>query len=305
MGEGYSAVFIAAGAQASKRIGIPGEEEDLEGLYYGLKFLRDVKAGKEIRLKWRVLVVGGGNVAIDVARTGLRTGASDAQLFCLEARDEMPAWEKEIGEAIDEGIVINPSWGPKQIMHEGGKVTGIEFARCVAVFDEEGLFNPSFDEESRQVLEADAVIVSIGQAPDISFLSKDSQLERALWGSLMVDENSLATNIPGIFAGGDFTTGPTYVIRAISSGRRAALAIYKYLKGEKGKIEIVDEKTALKEDVGLALDEEATEEKPRIKIELEKPEERVRDFREVEKGFTEEEANREAVRCLRCDLEEK
>jgi NADH-quinone oxidoreductase subunit F len=303
--EGYNAVFIAAGAQASKRIGIPGEVEDLTGLYYGLNFLTDVKAGKEISLNGRVVVVGGGNVAIDVARTAARIGASDVQIFCLEPRDEMPAWEKEIGEAIDEGIVINPSWGPKRINHRGGRVTGIDFVRCVSVFDRDGCFNPAFDEETRQVVQAETVIVSIGQAPDISFLSKDSQLERALWGSLLVDENTLATNIPGVFAGGDFTAGPTYVIRAIASGRRAALAIDKYLKGERGRIEIADEKTAMKEDIGLALDEEATEEQPRIKIELEKPEERIKDFREVEKGFTEEEAHREAVRCLRCDLEEK
>jgi NADH-quinone oxidoreductase subunit F len=175
----------------------------------------------------------------------------------------------------------------------------------LSVFDDKGNFNPSFDEESRQVVEADGAIISIGQAPDISFLSEDTQIERALWGSLAVDTNSLATNIPGIFAGGDFTTGPTYVIKAIASGRRAAIAIDRYLKGEKGRIEIIDEKTALKEDIGLALDEEATEEKPRIKIQFEDPEERVRDFREVEKGFTKEEAHLEANRCLRCDLEEK
>lgn len=244
-------------------------------------------------------------MAIDVARTALRVGAKDVQLFCLESMEEMPAWEKEIEEAIDEGIVINPSWGPKRINHSKGRVTGIEFARCVSVFDDDGRFNPLFDEESRQIVEADVIIISIGQAPDISFLSEDSQLERALWGSLAVDENSLATNIPGVFAGGDFTVGPTYAIRAISSGRRAAIAIDKYLKGEKGRIEIVDEKTELKVDEGLALEEEATEEKPRIKTHFEDPEERVKDFREVEKGFTEEEAHMEAIRCLRCDLEEE
>jgi NADH-quinone oxidoreductase subunit F len=303
MKEGYNAVYIAAGAQTSKRIGIPGEE-DLEGLYYGLQFLMDIRAEKALHLEGKVLVLGGGNVAIDVARTALRVGAKDVQLFCLESTEEMPAWEKEIEEAIEEGIVINPSWGPKKINHSRGRVTGVEFARCVSVFDDEGRFNPFFDEESRQIVEADGIIISIGQAPDISFLSEDSQLERALWGSLAVDENSLATNILGIFAGGDFTAGPTYVIRAISSGRRAAIAIDKYLKGEKGRIEIVDEKTDLKEDEGLALDEETTDEKPRIKIQFEDPKERVRDFREVEKCFTNEEAHLEAVRCLRCDLEE-
>ena len=303
MREGYDAVFIAAGAQASKRIGVPGEEEGLDGLYYGLEFLSQAKTDRKIAVEGKVVVIGGGNVAIDVARTALRVGAEDVQLFCLEPRDEMLAWEKEVREAIDEGIVINPSWGPRQIIHKDGRVAGIEFVKCISVFDEEGRFNPIFDDEFTQAVETHNIIISIGQAPDMSFLTKDGQLERALWGALVVDENTLSTNIPGIFAGGDFTTGPTYVIRAIASGRRAAIAIERYLQGETGRIRIIDEKTETVEDTGLALDEETTEEKPRIEIQLEKPEERVRDFREVEKGFTREEAHREAMRCLRCDLE--
>ena len=303
MREGYDAVFIAAGAQASKRIGVPGEEEGLDGLHYGLEFLSQAKTDRKIAVEGKVVVIGGGNVAIDVARTALRVGAEDVQLFCLEPRDEMLAWEKEVKEAIDEGIVINPSWGPRQIIHKDGRVAGIEFVKCISVFDEEGRFNPIFDDEFTQAVETHNIIISIGQAPDMSFLTKDGQLERALWGALVVDENTLSTNIPGIFAGGDFTTGPTYVIRAIASGRRAAIAIERYLQGETGRIRIIDEKTETVEDAGLALDEETTEEKPRIEIQLEKPEERVRDFREVEKGFTREEAHREAMRCLRCDLE--
>ena len=303
MREGYDAVFIAAGAQASKRIGVPGEEEGLDGLHYGLEFLSQAKTDRKIAVEGKVVVIGGGNVAIDVARTALRVGAEDVQLFCLEPRDEMLAWEKEVREAVDEGIVINPSWGPRQIIHKDGRVAGIEFVKCISVFDEEGRFNPIFDDEFTQAVETHNIIISIGQAPDMSFLTKDGQLERALWGALVVDENTLSTNIPGIFAGGDFTTGPTYVIRAIASGRRAAIAIERYLQGETGRIRIIDEKTETVEDIGLALDEETTEEKPRIEIQLEKPEERVRDFREVEKGFTREEAHREAMRCLRCDLE--
>jgi len=305
MQEGYSAVFIAAGAQASKRIEVPGEDEGLEGLYYGLNFLTDIKVGKEMALKGRTVVIGGGNVAIDVARTALRVGSDDVQLFCLESREEMPAWEKEIGEAIEEGIVINPSWGPKRVLNDDGDIAGIEFVKCLSVFDDEGRFNPSFEEGATQVVRADNVIISIGQAADTSFLSEDTQLERELWGTLVVDENSLSTNIPGIFAGGDFTTGPTYVIRAISSGRRAALAIDKYLRRDKSRIEILDEKTEMKEDAGLALEEETTEEKPRIQIELESPEKRVKGFGEVEKGFTEQQALQEATRCLRCDLEDR
>ncbi len=306
MAEGYSAVFIAAGAQASKQIGIPGEEQDLEGLFYGLHFLSEVKKGKQINLKGKAIVIGGGNVAVDVARTVLRAGAHDVQIFCLEPRDEMPAWEKDIGEAIDEGIVINPSWSPKQILYKDGKVTGVEFIRCVAVFDDEGSFNPTCDEGITQLVEADNILISIGQAQDMSFLSEDSQLERALWGTLVVNENTLSTNIPGVFAGGDFTTGPTYVIRAIASGRRAAIAIDKYLHEDKSPVEIPDEKSDFHEDAGLALEKETTEEEPRIRIELEDAEERIKDFREVEKGFAaEKEAHFEAGRCLRCDLEKE
>ena len=301
--EGYHAVFIGAGAQSSKRIGIPGEEEGLSGLYYGLQFLTDIRVGKKIKLAGKVVVLGGGNVAIDVSRTALRLGAHDVHIYYRRTKEEMPAWEKDIEEAVEEGIVIHPLWAPKRILHEEGAIKGIEFVRSRTVFSEDGQSHLSVDEAVTRGVEAAAVIISIGQAPDISFLSRDSQLERALWGSLVVDENSLATNIPGVFAGGDFTTGPSIVINAIASGRRAALAIDKYLKGEEGRVEILDEKTAMREDIGLALDEETTEEKPRIKIQVEKADERVRAFREVEKGFTQEEAYREAMRCLRCDLE--
>lgn len=303
LGEGYGAVFIAAGAQSSLRMGIPGEEEGIKGLYHGLQFLTDIRTGKEIKVRGKVVVIGGGNVAVDVARTALRVGARDVQIFYRRSIEEMPAWEKDIKEAIEEGVVINPLWAPKCIEHRNGQVTGIEFVRSRTVYDQEGRSRLSVDDRVTQMVDAESVIVSIGQAPDISFLSRDSQLERALWGSLVVDENSLSTNIPGIFAGGDFTTGPSTVIRAIASGRRAAIAIAKYLKGDEGRVEILDEKTALQENIGLALDEEETEARPRIRIGLERPEERARDFREVEKGFTEEQALLEATRCLRCDLE--
>jgi NADH-quinone oxidoreductase subunit F len=305
LAEGFNAVFIAAGAQASKQIGIPGEEEDLDGLYYGLDFLSKVRMGEKVPLSGKTVVIGGGNVAIDVARTALRSGAQDAQIFCLEPRDEMPAWEQDVAEAIDEGIIINPSQSPSRITQENGRVTGVEFTRCVCVFDDEGCFNPTCDLDDTQVVEADNVIISIGQAADMSFLSADSQLERQLWGALVVNTNTLATNVPGVFAGGDFTTGPTFVIRAIASGRRAAIAIDKYLGGDKGRVYIPDEKSARHTATKLALEEESTEDKPRIDVEFEDAEERIRDFREVEKGFTEEDARREATRCLRCDLEKE
>jgi len=306
MEEGYSAVFIAAGAQSSKRIGIEGEDENLEGLYYGLHYLSKVRRDRDITLNGTVVVIGGGNVAIDTARTALRGGADDVQLFCLEARDEMPAWEKEVEEAIEEGVIINSSWSPSIIENKKGRVTGVGFVHCLNVFDQEGIFNPECDWNETQFVEADNILISIGQAADMSFLSKDSQLERALWGTLVIDENTLSTNIPGVFAGGDFTTGPTFVIRAIASGRRAAIAIDRHLRGIKGRIEIKDEKSPLQDESGLALDaEETADDVPRVTVAIEDPEERIKDFREVEKGFSEAEARKESVRCLRCDLEKE
>ena len=262
LNEGYSAVFIAAGAQASKRIGIPGEEEDLEGLYYGLEFLSQVRAGEKVPLSGKTVIIGGGNVAVDVARTALRSGAHDAHIFCLEPRDEMPAWEKDVDEAIDEGIVINSEASPSKITQEGGRVTGVEFTHCVCVFDDEGCFNPTCDLDDTQFVDADNVIISIGQAADMSFLDADSQLERELWGTLVVDTNTLATNVPGVFAGGDFTTGPTFVIRAIASGRRAAIAINKYLTGDDSPVYIPDEKSARHTATGWRLKKRARKTNP-------------------------------------------
>jgi NADH-quinone oxidoreductase subunit F len=305
LNEGYSALFIAAGAQASKRIGIPGEEEDLEGLYYGLEFLSRVRAGEKVPLSGKTVVIGGGNVAVDVARTALRSGAADAHLFCLEPRDEMPAWEQDVDEAVDEGIVINSEASPSRITQQDGRVTGVEFTRCVCVFDDEGCFNPTCDLDDTRFVDADNVIISIGQAADMSFLDADSQLERELWGTLVVDTNTLATNIPGVFAGGDFTTGPTFVIRAIASGRRAAIAVNKYLTGDDSPVYIPDEKSPRHAATGLALDQETTEDQPRIEVQIEDAGQRIADFREVEKGFTEEQGRREATRCLRCDLEKE
>ncbi|MBU1171162.1 MAG: FAD-dependent oxidoreductase [Proteobacteria bacterium] len=303
--EGYGAVFIAAGAQASKRLEISGEDESIPGIYYGLKYLADIKAGIPIPLQGRVIVIGGGNVALDVARTAIRTGASAVQIFYRRTIEEMPAWGKEIEEALDEGILINPLWAPHRIIHEGGVLKGIEFAKSRTVNKDDGTSRLEVDKSSTRTVDAEAIIISIGQAPDASFLSRDSRVERNLWGSLAVDKNNLSTTIPGIFAGGDFTTGPSSVIQAIASGRRAALSIENYLEGRKGALHIRDEKTHLYETAGLALDQDSSDEKRRARPKMESPGQRKADFREVEAGFTEKQAMFEAMRCLRCDLEKE
>jgi len=302
--EGFSAVFIAAGAQAAKSIGIPGEELKPEGLMYGLEFLNRVKRQEPVQVGARVLVVGGGNVAMDVARTARRLGGRQVRAVCLEKREEMPAWAKDIEEATAEGVLIENSWGPKEVLAEAGRVKGLEFVRCTSVFDLEGRFRPVYDDSVRQVFDCDTLIVAIGQAPDLSFITEEEGLERAVWGTLRVDENSLATNIPGIFAGGDFTTGPTFLIRAVSSGQRAAVAIDKYVRGDSSRVLIPDEKTALGvEPARLSQEEETVPLTGRVELPQERPQDRVRDFREVEGGYSEAQAWEEARRCLRCDLE--
>ncbi len=305
MKEGFSAVFIAAGAQSSIRLRIPGEEENFEGLYNGLRFLTEARTGTARKLSGKALVVGGGNVAFDAARTALRVGASDVQIFYRRTVREMPAWAQDIEEALEEGVVIHPMWAPKQIHGKNGAVTGMTFAQSKTVWEQDGRSHLSIDESTLQTVDAETVIIAIGQAPDVSFLSEDSRIERSLWGSLEVDPNRLATNVPGVFSGGDFITGPSTVIKAIASGRRAALAIDSYLRGDTDRISILDEKTPLKSGAGLALDQQTTEDKPRELSGMESPESRTRDFREVEKGLSEEQAHREAGRCLRCDLEKE
>jgi NADH-quinone oxidoreductase subunit F len=304
MREGYRAIFIAAGTQKSQRIGIPGEEEGLEGLHFGLSFLRDVKMGKGVRIGERVAVIGGGNTAIDSARTALRLGAKEVNIFYRRNREEMPVTEVEFEGALEEGVKINFLVNPTRVLRDDGKVKGLECIRMrLGEADETGRRRPIPIEETEFQVEADTVIPAVGQAPDLSFLTLDTKLERSRWDALKVDSNTLATNIPGIFAGGDFVTGPAFVIEAIAAGRRGAVAIDKYLRGEAGRVELIEEKEEISPEVLEAELEEVAKEKPRRQVPLLSPEQRLRGFAEIELGFSDEEAQEEANRCLRCDLE--
>jgi NADH-quinone oxidoreductase subunit F len=302
--EGYKAIFIAAGAQRSQEIGIPGEIEGLEGIFYGLRFLSDVKIGKDIKIGKRVVVIGGGNTAIDSARTALRLGAEEVSVYYRRSKEEMPVTELEYLEAQEEEIKFNFLVSPTRIVNKDWKVKGLECIRMsLGEADDSGRRRPIPIEGSEFFAEADMVIPSVGQAPDLSFLPADSKLERARWGALEVDRNTLATNIPGIFAGGDFVTGPTTIIEAISSGRRGAIAIDKYLRGDTSRVEFFDEREEIEEGVVEKELEGVAEEKPRVEMPVAHPKERIKDFREIELGFTQERAEEEAKRCLRCDLE--
>jgi NADH-quinone oxidoreductase subunit F len=296
--DGFSAVFIAAGAQKSQNIGIPGELEDIENFYYGLRFLRDVKVGRPVRVGRRVAVIGGGNVALDSARTALRLGADEANIYYRRSREEMPVTEVEYDEAVNEGINVNFLVSPTRIVSANWKVTGLQCIRMrLGEPDESGRRRPIPVESSESLVEADTVIAAVGQAPDHSFLPPGSALER-----MVVDNNTLATNVPGVFAGGDFATGPGFVVEAIAAGRRGAIAIDKYLKGDASRVEMYDLRTGVAKEVTKE-EEETWEEQPRIQMPRLPVPERKHSFTEIEQGFSEEQARQEAKRCLRCDLE--
>jgi NADH-quinone oxidoreductase subunit F len=302
--DGFEAVFIAAGAQRSQRIGIPGELEDVEGFYYGLRFLRDVKVGKPVRIGRRVAVIGGGNVALDASRTALRMGADEVSIFYRRSREEMLVTEVEYDEALAEGIRVNFLVSPTRIMSDNWKVAGLQCTRMrLGEPDASGRRRPVPIPGSEFFAEADAVIAAVGQAPDLSFLSPDSALERIRWERLVVDDNRLATNVPGVFAGGDFVAGPGMVIEAIAAGRRAAISIEKYLRGDTSRVEIYDLKSSVIEEVISEGEEETWEPQFRPEIARLPAQERKRSFVDVELGFSEEKARLEAKRCLRCDLE--
>jgi NADH-quinone oxidoreductase subunit F len=302
--DGFEAVFIAAGAQRSQRIGIPGELEDIEGLHYGLRFLRDVKVGRQVGVGRQVAVIGGGNVALDSSRTALRLGAERVNIYYRRSRAQMPVTEVEYDGTIAEGVQVDFLVSPTRIVGDNWRVTGLQCIRMtLGEPDASGRRRPVPIPGSEFFVEADTIIVAVGQAPDLSFLPPDSALERTRWEMLAVNGNTLATNVPGIFAGGDFVFGPGTVIEAIAAGRRGAVAIDKYLKGDTSRVEIYDLRAGGIGEVVSAVEEEIWEAQPRLEMPSLPPQERRCGFEEIELGFLEERARQEAKRCLRCDLE--
>jgi len=301
--EGFSAVFIAAGAARSRPIGIPGEAEGVEGLYYGLPFLEDVRLGRNVRVGSRVAVVGGGNVALDSARTALRLGADEVRILYRRSREEMPVTALEYDQAREEGIAIDFLVGPTRLVRSNGKVDGLECVRmALGEPDASGRRRPVPLPDSEFPVDADTVIATVGQTPDIAFVRRDGIAQTA-WETLAAHPNSLATNMPGVFAGGDCVTGPGMVIDAIAAGRRAALAIHKYLTGDDSPVDVHDRRTEPAEPAALPPTEgdevlEPRREPPALDISL-----RAVCFDEIERDYSEADARREAGRCLRCDLE--
>jgi NADPH-dependent glutamate synthase beta subunit-like oxidoreductase/2,4-dienoyl-CoA reductase-like NADH-dependent reductase (Old Yellow Enzyme family) len=298
--KGYDAVFMAVGSQNSLKLNVPGEDAD--GVLQALHFLRDINTGQKVAVGKKVVVIGGGSVAMDVATSARRLGAGSVQVVCLEcSNEEMPALEEEILQAEEEGIKVNRSWGPKQILTTGGKVSGIELKRCTACYTKTGRFAPVYDEKDTKKIDADMVITAIGQSPDLSFLPAGSKLKTTRRGTFDVNSRSLATNIAGIFAGGDVARGQGTMIEAIADGKKAAVAIDCYLSG-------VDLPPEPPEPVLADIEEPAfqfhlreykkEEREPTVSTPVKN---RKGNFKEINLGFADEAACiQEARRCLTC-----
>lgn len=295
--QGFEAFYLAIGAQAGRKLGIEGEEA--EGVITGVDFLRRVNLNEEIKIEGTTVVIGGGNVAIDVARTATRIGASQVGMYCLESRAEMPALEEEIDEALAEGIEINNSWGPKRILTENGHVIGVEFKKCISVFDENRRFNPKFDEKDTKVVKATNVLISVGQAMDWGNLIVDSKIELNPNKTIKADSITCQTGEPDVFAGGDALTGPRFAIDAIAMGKEGAISIHRYVQpGQSLTIGRTKRDYRMFDKANLEL--EGYDRVPRQKASHVDGNESKESFKDLRGTFTEEQVKKETERCLSC-----
>jgi NADPH-dependent glutamate synthase beta subunit-like oxidoreductase/NAD-dependent dihydropyrimidine dehydrogenase PreA subunit len=317
--QGFEAVFVATGATRSRDLQIPGVE--LDGVLKAVDFLINANSGYRVDLGDRVVVVGGGNVALDVARTALREpvgtetaafdaarmavrlGARDVRVVALEALSEMPAHGFEIEAAEEEGIRILHRLGPSRVVGDT-HVEGLETIRVASVFDADGRFNPQFLEGTESTLACDSVILAIGQAPDLSWLEADDGIGVSRRGTIEIDRDTLATSADGVYAGGDAAFGPRNLIDAIADGRRAAASIHARL-AEAGAAATPGAAPSMVRrllPVSVAFRPvEAYDAVTRVEIPTEPTNRRI-GVPEVELGFSEDEARLEAARCLQCFL---
>lgn len=295
--QGYKAFYIAIGCQGGRKANIEGE--DAEGVMTAVDFLRTVGDNQNYPVEGRTVVVGGGNVAIDVARTASRCGASDVSMFCLEGRNIMPASEEEIAEAQEEGITLNCGWGPKEILTENGKVKGIVFKKCLSVFDENKRFAPKFDENVTMTVPCERVFLSIGQSIVWGNLLDGSKVELVRGNGAVADKVTYQTAEPDIFVGGDVYTGPKFAIDAIAAGKEGAISIHRFVQPhssltigrnrrqfielDKSNIQVEEYDNSSRQIQGVRKD-----------IDVHKS------FRDAKETFTEEQVKKETARCLGC-----
>ena len=295
--EGYKAFYIAIGARGGRMAGVPGE--DAKGVMSGIEFLNKVNKDEEhMKLSGKTVVIGGGNVAMDVARTALRAGSDDVSMYCLESRDEMPAAKDEIEEALEENISINNGWGPKEIITENGRVKAVVLKKCTSVFNAEKRFAPVYDENDIITIECDNVLLSIGQQIIWGNLLAGTKVELNKNGTAKADPVTYQTAEPDIFVGGDVYTGPRFAIDAIAAGKEGCVSIHRFVhKGhsltlardlrhfielDKNNLDIEEYDNAKRQRPGRKSGDAAST---------------YRDLREI---FTEEQLKTEASRCLGC-----
>lgn len=325
----FNAVLIAVGAHRSRDLTIPGV--NLDGVYKGIDFLLNVNLGYRFTIGKKVLVIGGGNVAMDVARSAarevlrqhtgevenfeptqgnvdavaaremmdvslsaLRLGAQEVHLVCLENRDEMPASLEEIEEAEEEGIILHPGFGPKQIIGKDGRAVALEVLKTKSVFDANRRFNPTFFENSESLLDCDTIIMAIGQAPNLQFLTPEDGVVVSPRGLIAVNQETLMTSSPGVFAGGDCVFGPRLIIDSVADGKRAAMGIDEYLRGTKHMEPVIEVEVLERHRMPLNLLDLTRAQIPML------PLNRRTGVTEVEIGFDAESAVAEAQRCLHC-----
>lgn len=294
--EGYKAFFIAVGCQGGRKTGVPGE--DSEGVMTGVDFLRMINADNSKKISGDTVVVGGGNVAIDVARTAVRAGAAKVKMLCLESLEEMPAAKDEIAEAREEGIEIINSYGPKEILTENGRVKGIIFKKCLSVKDADGRFNPSYDENDTLTIECENVLLSIGQSIIWNDLLKGTKVKLRPNGGIIADELTLQTDEPDIFAGGDVFTGPRFAIDAIAGGREAAVSMNRFVHPG-NRLDLARDRRKFIEFDKNDIQSESFDTAPR-QIPGRKQGIASETFEDLRLTFTEEQVKKEATRCLGC-----
>ncbi len=296
--EGYKAFYIAVGCQGGRKLGVPGE--DAEGVQTGIDFLRNVNISPEnTKLSGDVVVIGGGNVAVDVARSAERCGDGKVSMFSLESRDIMPATKEEVEEAERENISVNCGWGPKEILTENGKVKGVVFKKCTSVCDENKSFCPKYDENETKTVYCDNVLLSVGQSILWGDLLKGSKVELGHGDTVVADSVTYQTAEPDIFVGGDVYTGPKFAIDAIAAGKEGAYSIHRFVQPHSTLT------------IGRNLRKYVELDKDNIKVEsydnasrqvpgMEAADNPVKSFRDLRKPFTEEQVKAETARCLGC-----
>ena len=294
--QGYKAFFVAVGLQSGGKLGVPGE--DAEGVLSGIEFMRKVNGGDENCLSGNVVVIGGGNIGADVARTAVRSGAAHVDLYCLESYDEMPMGEEDRSECEAEGISIHAGWGQTEVKEENGRVTGISFRKCLSVRNAEGRFAPTFDDSVTENASCTAVLYCIGQKADWGKLLEGTKVELNPNGTAKADTVTLQTSEPDIFVGGDVFTGQKFVIDAIAAGRAAAVSMNRFVHPGQSLTIGRDLRQFIelnRDDIKVESYDNAKREKPALKAG-----DPTKTFENLHEALTEEQVKAEANRCLHC-----